>query len=100
MKQWVIFVLKNGSILPKETKTRDFAKMDIPYDAIGCAFISLKGKLSLLKEPLELLDISNVFYFGKKYIPTEDENILDKNWIKTRCGTLIEVPDRANIVEI
>ena len=99
MKCWAGFIMLNGKIEAKEVKTKDFNRMEIPKDAIGCTLISLKEPMRFGRPLIESLEISPVTYFGEKSDPVlVDED--DLMWIKTRLGTYMQVESTAKVIKL
>ncbi len=99
MKCWAGFIMLDGRIEAKEVKTKDFNRMEIPKNAIGCMLISLREPMRLGRPLIESLEISPVTYFGEKNIPPQKdvENVI---WIKTRLGTYMQIESTAKVIKL
>ena len=100
MKQWAGFILLNGKIEAKEVKTKDFTKMSIPRDAIGCTLISLCEPIKFGRPLIDNLEIFPITYFGEKCVPDGCQDNTHTMWIKTRLGTYMQVDSNAKVIKL
>lgn len=93
MKLYAGFVLTNGEIEVRAVNTRNFRHMEIPLHAIGGIVINPKEMIRSLTFTSSNIEFPNITYFGKR--------LQDKgNMVRTRAGTLIELPQDAMLIDV
>ena len=93
MKLYAGFVLTSGEIEVKEVNTRDFRHMEIPLHSIGGIVINPKEMIKPLTFAPSNIKFPAITYFGKRIEGKGDI-------VRTRAGTLIELPADANLIDI
>lgn len=93
MKLYVGFILTNGEIKVRQVNTRNFRNMNIPLHAIGGIVIEPKEMIKAKTFSTSNIDFPAITYFGKRL---DSEG----NMVRTRAGTLMELPQDALLINI
>lgn len=93
MKLYAGFVIANGEISVQAVNTRDFRHMMIPINAIGGIVIDPKEMMKSMTFSAGNIKFPAITYFGKRVDSKED-------MVKTRAGTLIELPQSAKLIDV
>ena len=93
MKLYAGFVLTNGQIEIQCVNTRDFRRMTIPRDAIGGLIVEPKEMMKTLTFVSNNIKFPSITYFGTR---VDNKGIM----VKTRAGTLIELPFDAKLIDV
>lgn len=91
MKLYAGFILTNGEIKVQTVTTRSFKEMKIPLNAIGGIVIEPKEMMKTMAFGSNDIKFPPITYFGKR---------VDSNMVKTRAGTLIELPKNSILIDI
>lgn len=93
MKLYAGFILTNGEIKIQSVNTRDFRHMEIPLHSIGGMVINPKEMIKPITFAPSNIEFPTITYFGKRIEGKGD-------MVRTRAGTLIELPADANLIDI
>ena len=93
MKLYAGFVLTNGKIEIQAVNTRDFRCMIIPFNAIGGIVIDPKEMMKSMTFSSNDINFPPITYFG---IRMDSKDVM----VKTRAGTLIELPLDAKLIDV
>ncbi len=93
MKLYAGFVLMDGKIEVRSVNTRDFRRMAIPWNAIGGIVIDPKEMMKSMTFGSNNIKFPPITYFGKR---VDSKGIM----VKTRAGTLIELPQSAMLIDV
>lgn len=93
MKLYAGFVLTDGKIEVRSVNTRDFRHMAIPFNAIGGIVIDPKDMMKSMTFSSNNINFPPIIYFGKR---VDSKGTM----VKTRAGTLIELPKTAMLIDL
>lgn len=93
MKLYAGFVLTDGKIEVQSVNTRDFRHMPIPRNAIGGIVIDPKEMMKSMTFGSNSIKFPSITYFGKR---VDSKGVM----VKTRAGTLIELPQSAMLIDV
>lgn len=93
MKLYAGFVLTNGEIEIQSVNTREFRHMMIPFNAIGGLVIDPKEMMKNMTFASNNIKFPSITYFGTR---VDDKGVM----VKTRAGTLIELPLDAKLIDV
>ncbi|MBQ8043641.1 MAG: hypothetical protein IJ272_05775 [Clostridia bacterium] len=93
MKLYAGFVLTNGEIEVHAVNTRDFMHMAIPWNAIGGIVIDPKEMMKSMTFATGNIKFPPITYFGTR---ADSKGVM----VKTRAGTLIELPVSAKLIDV
>lgn len=93
MKLYAGFILTDGRIKVNEVTTRNFRNMDIPLHSIGGMVINPKEMIKPMALAFGNVEFPPITYFGKRIEGKGD-------MVRTRAGTLIELPQDAMLIDV